>query len=202
MVKTLKDLTRAEKRCETKKKLLESACKLFSKKEFEEVKVSDITEDAGLAKGTFFNYFTNKEDVISEVQYMISCAPLLPILDQPGLIVPQLKKAILAIIVDGNQSKPLTRAVLLTKLKDMNQLVKNSDQFKQFYNAMIQLVDKAKEQKEIRTDLPSLQVVMMVEQMYMGLLIQWCYALEEINLAQNVEYALDVLFLGLRPVQA
>ncbi len=193
------ETARAKKKCETRIRLMESAYRLFSKREFEEVKVSEITREAGLAKGTFFNYFHSKEDVVSEVQFMTTYDKLMPILQLTGAVVPQIKQVLVAMLTDDTLSKPLMRAVLLTKLKDTRQLQKNADQVKMFYEGMVTLVDKAKQLGEIRDDLESFYVVKLVEQLHMGLLMQWCFVLEESTLNTDVAQSFDILFDGLKP---
>ncbi len=51
---------REKKKTETKNKIFEVAGRLFKEKGFENVTVDEITREAGIAKGTFFNYFPTK----------------------------------------------------------------------------------------------------------------------------------------------
>ncbi|RUM50148.1 MAG: hypothetical protein DSY47_02380 [Hydrogenothermus sp.] len=48
---------------DTKKRLINSAVKLFSKNGYFNTKVSDIVKDAGVAQGTFYLYFKSKEEI-------------------------------------------------------------------------------------------------------------------------------------------
>jgi AcrR family transcriptional regulator len=52
---------------DTRKKLINSAKRLFSKNGYYETKVSDIVADAGLSQGTFYIYFKSKEDIFKEL---------------------------------------------------------------------------------------------------------------------------------------
>lgn len=53
-----------EKINKTKKKILDVAEKLFSEKGYDAVSVDNITKTAGIAKGLFFYYFENKQDIL------------------------------------------------------------------------------------------------------------------------------------------
>lgn len=51
----------AEKKIETRRRIVECAGKLFINKGFEQTTTRDIAEAAGIAAGTMFNYFPTKE---------------------------------------------------------------------------------------------------------------------------------------------
>ncbi|NOZ76847.1 MAG: TetR/AcrR family transcriptional regulator [Euryarchaeota archaeon] len=51
---------REKKKRETKNRIFEVASRLFKEKGFEKTTVDEITKEAGIAKGTFFNYFPTK----------------------------------------------------------------------------------------------------------------------------------------------
>ncbi len=57
---------RERKKLETHEALLEAALTLFREKGYDETTVEEITERADVAKGTFFNYFPSKEELLGE----------------------------------------------------------------------------------------------------------------------------------------
>jgi AcrR family transcriptional regulator len=58
---------RERKKLETRQGLLEAALALFREKGYEATTVEEITEQADVAKGTFFNYFSSKEVLLDEL---------------------------------------------------------------------------------------------------------------------------------------
>ncbi len=46
-----------------KKQILECAKKLFAKKGYYQTQISDIQHEAGVARGTIYQYFKNKDDI-------------------------------------------------------------------------------------------------------------------------------------------
>ncbi len=50
-----------------RRRILDSAVRVFAKEGFFKAKVSQIAEDAGLAPGTVYLYFKNKEDVLISI---------------------------------------------------------------------------------------------------------------------------------------
>ena len=55
---------RERRQQETRERLYQSAMRLLSERDFHEVTVEMITEAADVGKGTFFNYFPNKEAIV------------------------------------------------------------------------------------------------------------------------------------------
>ena len=58
----------------TKEKLYQTALKLFSKYGYNAVTVEDITNIAGLSKGTFYTYFHSKDAILLDVFHRIDHA--------------------------------------------------------------------------------------------------------------------------------
>lgn len=61
-------MTRKEKASQTRQIILDAALSLMSSRPIAEVKVEDITEKAGVAKGTFYVHFKSKEAVLHEIE--------------------------------------------------------------------------------------------------------------------------------------
>ena len=59
-----------EKKLQKRKDIAKSTCELFVKKGFVNISISEIAEVAGIGKGTVYEYFSNKEDIVFE---LMSC---------------------------------------------------------------------------------------------------------------------------------
>ena len=57
---------RESKKRAVRKALFETAIRLFEEKGYDGVSVSEIVAAAGVAKGTFFNHFPNKADILAD----------------------------------------------------------------------------------------------------------------------------------------
>lgn len=60
---------RQEAALETRQKLINAVKKLSETKAYHEMSIDDITQTAGVAKGTFYTYFRRREDIISVIAY-------------------------------------------------------------------------------------------------------------------------------------
>ena len=58
------------KKINKRKAIAKSTCDLFITKGFVNISISEIAKVAGIGKGTIYEYFTNKEDIIFE---LMSC---------------------------------------------------------------------------------------------------------------------------------
>lgn len=58
---------RQELALKTRENLIEAAKKVISIKGFKDSSIQDITEEAGVAKGTFYTYFKTKEEIVEEL---------------------------------------------------------------------------------------------------------------------------------------
>lgn len=47
--------------------MLKSAHKLFVEKGFQATSIQDIVEDSGISKGTFYNYFSSKNELVIKI---------------------------------------------------------------------------------------------------------------------------------------
>jgi len=58
---------RQENALKTKQKLLDAVTDFIVKGDFDDIKVEDITKACGCAKGTFYVYFKNKDEISNEI---------------------------------------------------------------------------------------------------------------------------------------
>ena len=56
-----------EKKCEKFFRILDAAVRVFAKKGFFKSRISDIAKEAGVADGTVYLYFKNKDDILIQV---------------------------------------------------------------------------------------------------------------------------------------
>jgi AcrR family transcriptional regulator len=63
-----------EHKAETRRKIVESARRLFNRQGFTGVSIDEIMAEAGLTRGGFYNHFNTKEELYAEVvQQVLSC---------------------------------------------------------------------------------------------------------------------------------
>ena len=56
-----------KKKQRTQNQILDAARDVFIRKGFDLTAITDIRDEAGISQGTFYNYFSTKEDVLAEL---------------------------------------------------------------------------------------------------------------------------------------
>ncbi len=77
-----------KEREERKKEIIAAARSLFNEKGYEETSVNDIIKKAGIAKGTFYYYFSSKEEIMNDVvmkDMARHVAEVMPVVDSQTL---------------------------------------------------------------------------------------------------------------------
>jgi AcrR family transcriptional regulator/predicted DNA-binding transcriptional regulator AlpA len=64
-------IKRSEKSNRTRQRILEAGCYLFQEKGYKTTKISEITKKLNIGKGTFYFYFSNKQELLLE------CVPII-----------------------------------------------------------------------------------------------------------------------------
>src|SRR3954469_13182899 len=60
-------LNRVERNAWTKRKIFDAATKIVGKYGYAEASVARITEEAGVAQGTFYNHFENRQQLLDQL---------------------------------------------------------------------------------------------------------------------------------------
>ena len=61
--------SRERGRLETRRRLIEAGTKLFARRGFARTRATDISREAGVAVGTLYVHFTDKEDLLREILF-------------------------------------------------------------------------------------------------------------------------------------
>lgn len=112
------DSRRERKKQETRHRLLEVAWQLFQERGYDQTAVSDITDAADVAKGTFFNYFASKEAIAGQIvlwRIDLLGSRVLGAADVPPSPLAQIKLLLAAMANEFAPGRDLARYVLLSR---------------------------------------------------------------------------------------
>jgi AcrR family transcriptional regulator len=163
---------------ETKNKLFETAIRLFSKYGYEAVTIDDITEKAGVSKGTFYTHFDTKDAVLVEQFRKIDDAYT----DAFGRGTEAMSAAEELLLLAATMCEYCSTVCGLNVIKIvyMNQIgiaerpdiLKNKE--RPFYSFLHQIVEKGKQTGEFSKTLNTEDTVMFLARSARALLYDWC----------------------------
>ena len=157
-----------------REQILQAAIELFTKKGFEMTNVESIARRAKIAKGTFYNFFDKKEDVLLyflDREISKSGDEIERKLGSTNNIAEQLQLVIPAYIKNIFPNKEFTKVLVKERIgkigtgKNKNELV--------LMQLVTELIDKAKQKNEIKQEIDSRRLAEMIFGFYTMYVIYW-----------------------------
>jgi AcrR family transcriptional regulator len=176
--------------------LQQKALELFKSQGYQRTTIMQITESAGLAKGTFFNYFRTKEEILYAINDWHICL---------------IEKEIQHAINTGSLTEQFN--TLLNKLANINEelgqefiksffyvsFTKHKNHYMQMLiNIISPLFVQGQSSGEFRDDLPTDVIVSAFLHVYFGTLHDWCTNPSSPPLKELFENTLTIFFTGIR----
>ena len=198
---------RDRKRAETRERIHEAAMGLIAEHGFDQVTIEMITDQADVAKGTFFNYYPSKEAVVEDFfQSQIERAN--QEVEEVGEYGQQLKpweliRRVIHLIAERDtRTKNLTRALLALSLTNpevraaCHRVTQNGRDMGRF------MIESAQAAGEIRRDLSADEISDFIVSSYFGVLRDWaCDMSETDDIHLELDRRLKLILEGLRPSQ-
>jgi AcrR family transcriptional regulator len=153
---------------EDKKTMIYTCAKdIFSTKGFKDTNISEITKRAGMAVGTFYNYYPSKEKLFMDIfleeneKLKRSCFQSLDLNQSPLVVVSQMLK----LNVEGTRANPILREWynkgVFEKLEQVYREENGVDGVEFLYDSFLELVTLWQEQGKMRKDIDSKMIMMM-----------------------------------------
>jgi AcrR family transcriptional regulator len=192
---------RERKRLDTRDRLVRAALELFAQHGFAATRVEQITERADVAKGTFFNYFKNKEQLlgylasrqISKVERALAEArtsrkpfrqrfrSLVHELVALPSSTPEMARSVIAAFVGSQEIREILSAQIMGRGRE----------------AMSQMIELAQENGEVRRDIKALEIARTFQQSVFGTILLWSVN-PNVSIIKVLDSTLDILWSGIR----
>lgn len=189
---------REQGKLERKERLYEAALTLFRVQGYEATTVDQITRQAGLAKGTFFNYFPTKDAVL---RYMgtrevgrLGVATLG--LSGTNSSVGKLKRLMNALAASLERDHELVSLIFRKGVTVADLMAGDAGGFS-LQPTVALLIRQAQRQREINPDLDSDTLAAALDALYLQQLIRWCESDNQYPLADRFTGIVDLLLTGI-----
>ncbi|MEU7581664.1 TetR/AcrR family transcriptional regulator [Streptomyces sp. NPDC041068] len=181
-----------------RERLYSAAVELIVEKGYDHTSIDEIAERADVARGTFFNYFQRKEDIIGAWGDRRRAA-LVTGLDADNVFisssVAQLQ-ACMAVLVRINQEEPrLTTAMLTAWVKAGRPILEDPHVAEVF----ARIVENGVRQGELSPAMSPIGVGNVLRDVYLGALYRWAHqeSKETEPLAEELQQILQLLLNGM-----
>jgi AcrR family transcriptional regulator len=189
---------REQGKLERKERLYEAALTLFRLQGYEATTVDQITRQAGLAKGTFFNYFPTKDAVL---RYMgtrevgrLGAATLG--LTGTNSSIGKLKRLMNALAASLERDRELVSLIFRKGVTVADLMAGDAGGFS-LQPTVALLIRQAQRQREINPDLDSDTLAAALDALYLQQLIRWCESGNQYPLADRFTGIVDLLLTGI-----
>lgn len=186
-----------------KKKIKEASIRLFEEKGFVETSIQDIVDVIGVTKGTFYYYFTSKEELLMDIHLSY----IDDILETQEKIMKDYGKnckeklfEIIYMLINRVQTQGASAKIFFREMKNLREerlakiLVKR-DQFRLNIEALIQEgIDKGEFRKGLNASIITFAILGMANWTY-----QWFNAKGERTDYEISQIFLDVILNGIQP---
>ncbi len=182
---------------ERRERLYQAAVSLFREQGYEETTVDQITRRAGLAKGTFFNYFATKDAVLRYMgERAIGRLGNISVAGSSTSAVGNLKRFLAALADSLEQDRDLVRLIFNKGVAVPELLCGDAGGFSIRPMAALML-RRAQHQNEINPLLDPDALAMALDALYLQQLVLWCEAETPYPLAERFTGIVDLLMMGI-----
>ncbi len=189
---------REQGKLERKERLYEAALTLFREQGYEATTVDQITRQAGLAKGTFFNYFPTKDAVL---RYMgvrevgrLGAATLG--VNGSTSSIGKLKRLMQALAACLERDRELVCLIFRRGVTVADLMAGDAGGFSVQPTVSL-LIRQAQRQGEINPHLDPDTLAAALDALYLQQLIRWCESNQQYSLADRLTGIVDLLLMGI-----
>ncbi|PKM83259.1 MAG: TetR/AcrR family transcriptional regulator [Firmicutes bacterium HGW-Firmicutes-14] len=200
---------RKEQAIETKKKIYETAGRLFKKNGFDNVSVDSIVEAAGVSKGSFYVHFHSKgslitalgADLVAKVdsEYKSYFESSLSEKKATDLLILFAEK--IAEVIAHTLGYDLIKCTYQAQLTRTINLESTLSYNRDVYQIFEKIISRGIQQGEFRHDLDIGTVANHCVMSIRGLTFEWCIRYPDFNLTDQVVKHFEILLSGLRKQQ-
>lgn len=178
-------------------RLYEAALALFRQQGYEQTTVDQITRQAGLAKGTFFNYFPTKDAVLRHLGAReIGRLGASSLAGGSASAVGNLKRLLTALAAGLEADRELVRLIFVRGIAIPDLLCGDAGGFSIRPTAAL-LLRRGQNMNEVATWLDPDVMAAALDALYLQQLVLWCLAEEPYPLAERLTGILDLLLMGI-----
>nr|WP_321498811.1 TetR/AcrR family transcriptional regulator [uncultured Methanolobus sp.] len=198
---------REKKKKETRNRIFEISGRLFKEKGFENTTVDEITKEAGIAKGTFFNYFPTKESLLTYFREQKEEFIINIMKEQISRDVPSSEKirAFLVLVAEYyEKDKEILRLLAFEHRKMImssghkpadHAAGKKKHDF--FINVLTDFIQEGKAKGEIKSGIDPKLAAETIYAVYFHTLMTWLHSETDYSFSKDISSKIEIIFEGI-----
>jgi AcrR family transcriptional regulator len=188
---------RESAKLERRKRLYVAALELFRTQGYDATTVDQITRRAGLAKGTFFNYFPTKDAVLRYLGTReIGRLGTATLSGTNGSPLGKLKRLLVALANSLEKDRDLIALIFRSGVSVSELLAGDAGGFSLQPMASL-LIRQSQRAGEINPELSPDMLAAALDALYLQQLVRWCESKENYPLSERLTGVVDLLLLGI-----
>ena len=192
--------SQAERKAKTRQKLINAAKRLFEKRGFDDVSVDQIVKAANVAKGTFYQHYQSKTDVLADITRGDGAEQRRQALEavENGMpAIPVLEQFIDALCQWFEEHEKIAEALIHDSFR-IN--IEEGEDEAHRYNRtfIVALIKLAQQQGSIRTDVPAEELAKILGGSLIASVLWWAQAPQPGALIKSMQYTMKVFLEGAR----
>ena len=176
--------------------ILKASRRLFKEKGYDDTMIDDVADKAGISKATLYNYFPNKESLLTGT-LDDQIAVIRQYIQNLGDIssYEKLKQLMEFLVVDSVPAIDVSRRVMYLNACEGSPMYGKVNEVKEILR---NLVDQAKEEGAFREDIYSIEIVEIFMSIYLNSQFQWkdMEHLTEEQIRERIQRMLDLTLSG------
>ena len=166
---------RERRKEETRRLILETAMKLFEKKGVFATTVEEITETADIGKGTFFNYFSSKEAILSSLaeNQLAVVRRAAENAQKAASVQPILMEMCAELSANPGRSHLLLRSLLGTLISNPSLVQLLTSVLQEGRKQIATIIERGQDIGEIRRDISAAEIARCLQQVAFGTNFIW-----------------------------
>jgi len=183
-------------------RILDAAVKVFAQKGFFQSKVSEIAKEAGVADGTIYLYFKNKDDLlisIFEIKMQDVIARFRAAISERSDAVSKLKCLIRMHLAEF-QANPDLAAVFQVELRQSSRFMHDSEkiELKRYLDLIGEIVEQGQQEQLFRKELPAGLIKRLIFGTLDEIVSTWVLAGRRYDLESLVDPSMDLFLRGIQ----
>lgn len=191
-------MLREARKKQTKELIVFHAMSLFKKRGYENVTVEEITTACGIAKGTFFNYFPKKEQILLYVtdSYMDLLNEMVQ-RHQQGNLKDRFVHIFDDLVVIYLKYFDLMRLTLEETIRVAMRSTSESTNIARFQEVICDIFEKERENGSLRSKWDSSTCASVLLGIFLNTLISYSYSLNQEKIMEKFKQQLDIVWEGI-----